>query len=178
MKATLIYIIDPETLEVLLATKGRKVGAGFLFGYGGKLEDEDEGDARKCVCREFEKESGGISIEKYYGQLELFSRIRFFRGEDKNPLTDDPSFEVDCFRLFAPKAHFENIQSTDEMKTPEWIHKDAIPFDSEKMKPGDKLFVPNIIHGIPTIGYIWFEKENNIVLGHDIKICTKESLAA
>lgn len=178
MKATLLYVVDPDTLEVLFATKGRGVGAGFLFGYGGKFEDEDEGDARKCVCREFEKESGGISIKKYYTAIELMARIRFFRGEDKNPLTDEPSFEVDCFRLLAKKENFVEIQSTEEMKKPEWIFKDDIPFDSNRMKPGDKLFVPEVIHGIPVFGYIWFEKENNVVLGSEVKHCSKESLAA
>lgn len=44
MKATLLYIIDPDTLELLLVTKCRGVGAGFLFGYGEKFEDEDMSD--------------------------------------------------------------------------------------------------------------------------------------
>ncbi len=178
MKATLLYVVDPDTFEVLFATKGRGIGKGFLFGYGGKFEDEDNSDARKCVCREFKKENGGVDIEKYYSDLELVARIKFFNKKEMNPLTDDPSFEVDCFRLFARKKDFVEIKSTDEMKDPQWIFKDSIPFRTDKMKPGDELIVPEIIHGICQTGYIWFEKETNIVLGHNIRICSKESLAA
>jgi len=168
MKATLLYIIDPNTLEVLFAIKVRSVGAGFLFGYGGKFKEIDNGDPRRCVIREFKKESGGVDIEIYYDSLELVGHIKFFNNKEMNPEVDDPSFEVDCFRLFAPKVHFVNTQSTDEMKDPQWIFKDAIPFGTHKMKPGDELFVPNIIDGIWTQGHVWFDKETNVVLGHKL----------
>lgn len=177
MKATLLYIVDPITFEVLFAIKGRKIGAGFLFGYGGKFEEEDRGDARSCVCREFKKESGGVSILKYYADLQLIARIRFFNKKELNPLVDEPSFEVDCFRLFAPKAHFAKIKSTDEMKDPQWIFKDAIPFGTNLMKPGDEFIVPNIINGTCCTGHLWFDKETNEVLGKDIILCSKETLA-
>lgn len=168
MKATLVYIIDPDTREVLFATKSRGVGAGFLFGYGGKFEDEDEGDPRRCVIREFKKESGGIDIEKYYDLLELVARIRFFNKKEMNPEVDEPTFEVDCFRLFAPKEHFAHVQSTDEMRDPQWIFKDVIPFGTDNVKPGDELFVLNVIEGMWTEGYLWFDKETNEVLGQNI----------
>jgi len=179
MKATLLYIIDPDTFEVLLATKGRGVGAGFLFGYGGKLEDEDGGDMKKCTIREFKDESGGVSIEKYYEKLEPMALIRFFRGEDKNPLIDEPSFEVLCFRLFASSSEFVKVIDTDEMEQPTWFKINDIPFNNPtKMKPGDELFVPHVISGNTVKGYIWFEKETNKVIGSQIDFCTKEALLA
>lgn len=179
MKATLLYIVDPETQEVLMAKKCKKVGVGFWFGYGGKLEDEDAGDMKRCIVREFETESGGVSIDHYYDQLEPMAFIRFFRGEDKDPLKDEPSFEVLCFRLFVSKSEFADIVDTDEMEQATWWKIAEIPYkDATQMKPGDELFVPSIIAGTPVKGYIWFEKENNELLGHEVLPCTPESLVA
>jgi hypothetical protein len=58
MQATIVYIIDPNTHEVLMAKKVRKVGVGYWFGYGGKI---DEGQtAEESIIDEALKESGNI----------------------------------------------------------------------------------------------------------------------
>lgn len=47
-RATIVYIVNSKTNEVLMAKKTRKVGVGYWFGYGGKINDGEHEDDNIC----------------------------------------------------------------------------------------------------------------------------------
>jgi ADP-ribose pyrophosphatase YjhB (NUDIX family) len=169
-KATLVYIIDPDTNEVLMAKKMKKVGIGYWFGYGGKTEEGET--LEDCVCRETNEESGGVITLKKEN-LEPVVRMKFFNKKELNPHIDDPVFEVLCYRIFQKKSEVGTPLSTEEMADPTWFPVGNIPWN--EMKPGDELFVPHILSGTLMEGWLWFDQGE--VLGSDIKSCTIEDIS-
>ncbi len=180
-KATLVYIVDEG--EVLMAQKVRKIGTGFFFGYGGKKnwwetakssairEVWSESGGKKnnrCVP----SESGGIKIHKK--DLEAFALIDFYNGSEIEVPFGDPSFRVICYRA----RHFiGRAIDTMEMRGATWFSVDKIPYDDSRiMKPGDELFVPKVIKGIPVKGWIRFDKKTSALISHDVKECSKSEL--
>ncbi|HWC57910.1 MAG TPA: NUDIX domain-containing protein [Candidatus Paceibacterota bacterium] len=170
MKATIVYIIDPDTQRVLLAKKRRKIGVGKWFGYGGKLEPQDNGDLDACIYRETLCETEGVIIldrEK----LERVALIHFYNGEEKIPGKDEP-ITVLCYRYFIPIR--EIPPTTDEMETPTLFPLNELP--EQEMKMGDMLIVPNILAGIPRTGYIHFTKDESRVIDAQLSDCTEQFL--
>lgn len=169
-KATLVYIIDPDTQEVLLAKRvAKKVGLGYWFGYGGKVEDGESPE--DCACRETFEESGGV-IHLKKENLEKVALIRFFNKPEMNPHTDEPGFEVLCYRIFQKKEDIGSPVSTEEMGSPTWFPIHSLPV--HEMKSGDELFVPQILQGTLVKGWLWFGPDG--VLGSDIKPCDSKDL--
>lgn len=123
--------------------------------------------------RETYKESGNI-IRLKKENLERVALIKFYKGESLKPLTDEPTFEVLCYRIFQSKSDVGTPRDTDEMKDVRWF--DSIPFGTHLMKPGDELFVPQIIAGTPIKGYIHFVDNTNEMIDHSIVSCAKEDL--
>jgi 8-oxo-dGTP pyrophosphatase MutT (NUDIX family) len=155
MKATLIYLVDLETEEVLMAKKVRAPGAGFLFGYGGKHSENESDNA--CVLRELKEESG---IEILEISLQRVGIMSFFKGVDKNPQKDEPKFETVCYRAFVDKNTIHPLP-TEEMTEPTWFPIANLP--ATEMKPGDEHFVPYIIAGIPFTGWLHFKEDNSVI---------------
>ena len=169
-KATLVYIIDPDTQEVLMAKRGaKKVGVGYWFGYGGKIEEGETPE--DCAYRETLEESGGV-IKLKKENLERVVLMQFFNKPESNPHTDEPVFEVICFRIFQKKSDVGSSISTEEMVDPTWFPVKNIPWN--EMKPGDELFVPHIISGTPVKGWLWFGPEG--VKDSDINTCSTNDL--
>ncbi len=174
--ATLIYPIDKGANAVILATQTRGPGVGYRFGYGGKIEDGEDADT--CVCRETQDESGGakdktrgIIIDK--NDLERVALIDFYKGENR-PF-GNPTFRVLCYRTFRWTGVAEK---TDEMDDPKPFPIDTL-FSGEtkhEMKPGDELFVPQILAGTPVKGWVRFSEDSKTVLGHEILPCSLEDL--
>jgi ADP-ribose pyrophosphatase YjhB (NUDIX family) len=171
MKATIVYIIDPDTHEVLMAKKMKKVGVGYWFGYGGKLEDGET--ALECICRETFQESGNV-IQLDPNKLEPVALISFFKGQESNPRSDEALFEVLCYRIFVKKAEIGTPEGTDEMANPTWFPLIRLPL--EEMKSGDELFVPQILLGTPVKGYIHFSSDSKEVLAASIIPCAISDL--
>jgi ADP-ribose pyrophosphatase YjhB (NUDIX family) len=169
MKATIVYIIDPETNEVLMAKKVRKVGVGYWFGYGGKLEGDETPE--DCTVRETFKESGKI-IRLRQEDLEPVALMKFYNKTAQNPEIDEPSFEVLCYRVFMTKKDVGEPKTTGEMADPTWFP--ILHFPPE-MKPGDELFVPQILLGTPIKGSVHFSDEKEVVWS-SILPCKKEEL--
>ncbi|SRR6266403_2925801 len=167
MKATIVYIIDKETNEVLMAKKRRKVGVGYWFGYGGKIEDDETPE--QCTIRETFKESGNI-IKLNEADLEPLALISFYKGKESGPLNADPVFEVIGYRIFVNKHEIGIPVTTDEMADPQWFSIiNGIPWD--KMKPGDELILPQILLGAPVKGWVHFSDDSTEVLGSSIMPC-------
>jgi hypothetical protein len=180
-KATLVYIVDDD--EVLMAKKVRKIGTGFFFGYGGKKNwwETAKGSAIREVWSEsggkknnrcVPSESGGIKIQKK--DLEPFALIDFYNGNEVEVPFGDPSFRVICYRV---KRFIGKAIDTMEMRDATWFPVDEVPYDDPRiMKPGDELFVPKVIKGIPVKGWIRFNKKTNALIAHDVKECLENEL--
>lgn len=107
-KATIVYIVDPDLGEVLMAKKVRKVGIGYYFGYGGEIEDGESPE--DCTVRETKKESRRtIVLDK--NKLEAIAHIRFFNKTEQNPLTDEPTFENSNEQKIKTRTKTEHRQS-------------------------------------------------------------------
>ena len=165
LKATIVYIVDPVTHEVLMAKKTRKVGVGYWFGYGGKIEEGETAEA--CTVREVEEETGGVIIDE--ATLERVALIDFYRGAELKPFVDEPTFRVLCYRLFLDKSTINPV-TTEQMADPTWFPVDNLPH--AEMKPGDELFVPQIIAGTLIKGWVHFSDDAKTVLASTIEPCT------
>lgn len=140
---TLLFL--EQGSKVLLARKGRKVGAGKLNGYGGK---PDPGESLpEAACRETKQETGNGIICKPE-DLELRACIDFYYAEND---TDIPDHRVYMYvtSVFTGTAH-----ETEEMKDPQWYERDSIPYSD--MLPADRLFVPKILAGETFTGTVSF----------------------
>ncbi len=167
--ATIVYIIDPDTQKVLMAKKRRKIGVGKWFGYGGKFEPQDNGDARLCTVREVEKETNGVIILDP-ALLEPVALIDFYNSEEKRPYESDP-IRVLCYRTFQKVL---TPETSDEMEDPTWFPLASLPW--ECMKKGDEYFVPQILTGTPVKGYVWFTKDEQKIMGAMVRPCSLEEL--
>lgn len=159
-KATAVYIINTSN-EVLLGLKTQFVGVNKRFGYGGKLEPQDNASLLACSVREVKEEAGGLTIKEE--DLIHVGCIQFFKGGITKP--DEPLFEVDFYICY----EFEGLpSSTKEMIDPKWYPIEKLPLD--EFKSGDELFVPRILHGEKVSGWIWFsDNATETLLNHDLQ---------
>lgn len=151
--ATLVYLVDARDKTVIMARKGRSVGKGHWFGYGGKIEPGEDADA--CVCRETFDESGGVVIRSRH--LERVALIDFYDDSVGVRPHGNPSFRVLCYRTLRWDGE---PSSTDEMSDPLAFDLAALPWSG--MKPGDELFVPQILAGSPVRGWIRFLADGSL----------------
>ncbi len=128
-QATICFLV--RNGQVILAPKKKKVGAGFLNGYGGKLDTNET--IRQCAQRETREESGGVLIN--LEKTELAAVIDFYAG-------DNPQFS--CF-IYIAREWEGNPKESNEMGPPEYFDLGSVPFD--RMLPGDRLWFERIIKG-------------------------------
>ena len=170
LRATIVYIIDEIKQEVWMAKKARKVGTGYYFGYGGKIEEWQTPDEN--VVEETKDESGGMEI--FADKLERIALIDFYKGDIKPKV---PTFRVLCYRTFDFTG---SPTTTEEMTDPKPFAIEDILLEKMKenplFKPGDELFVPQIIAGKLIKGWIHFSDDSSEVLGYEISPCTIEDL--
>ena len=169
-KATLIYMIERQINEVWMAKKTRKIGVGYYFGYGGKIEPGQT--AIESIIEETREETGGIELNPQY--IEAIVLIDFYKGDTKS---EEPTFRVICYRI----GNFEGIPiSTEEMEEPDLFKVSDLTYEKMKsdkrFKPGDELFVPQIIRGEHTKGWIWFSEDSKEVLDYKLAPCSKEEI--
>ena len=163
-KGTIIYIIDDQSKQVLMAMKTRKVGVGCWFGYGGKIDEGETPD--KCICRETLEESLGVVVEEK--DLRRVALIDFYRGD--MPF-GDPLWRT----LFYITNEFSGEpKSSDEMLDPTWFSVNNLPW--HEMKAGDELIIPKVLSGEYQKGFIRFSEDEKSVLEHDIQSCCLEDL--
>ena len=130
-EATLCFPVHGD--EVLLARKQKKIGAGFLNGFGGKVETTDK-DIYDTNIRETEEEVGiRIKDAKKVGE------IIFHNPSDDNVLRN---MRV---HIFIAAEWNGNPKETDEMKKIAWYKVNNINYDD--FLSADKLFIPRILAG-------------------------------
>ncbi|MBX4206488.1 NUDIX domain-containing protein [Candidatus Parcubacteria bacterium] len=143
-KSTLVFPIRNGV--VWLAEKKRKVGAGLLNGYGGKLDEADGGSIRLCACREFREESG-VSISPG-AELQKMAIVRFF----------EEAMEIfECHVYFVD--HWEGeLRETEQMGRPESHPLWNVPY--HLMMPADAVWLKLVFAGRRFKGNVYYGAGN------------------
>ncbi len=139
--------------KVLLALKKKKIGAGWLNGYGGGVEEQDNTIADAAV-RELQEES---LIAAKAEHAEQVAHIVFsFEGIPK----------LECHVFIVREWCGEPIE-TDEMGEPEWHPIDSLPKD--RMWLGDRLWLPRILEGETLSGFVDYTQDGKEILNSNFK---------
>ncbi len=137
--ATISYPLQGDS--VFLAMKKIKHGAGFLNGYGGKVEDGES--IPEGAAREVNEEAG---IKVLPADMEEVAVIDFYDG-------DLQIFE--CHVFFVRKWTGDFIE-TDEMAYPQAYPLNRLPLD--QMWKGDRDWLPLIFSGKKIRGKAFYKK--------------------
>ena len=135
---TLVLYRDAGAGRVLLGEKLRGFGQGYLNGFGGKVEAEDE-SVHAAALREMKEECGLTPLDL---TLQGLCTFKF----DDNP----QPWDVHVYTC--TKCEGELV-ATDEMR-PVWVNEDAIPF--EKMWADDPHWYPLLLQGKKFKGHFDF----------------------
>lgn len=128
-QATLCFPIKGD--EVLLAEKQRKIGAGYLNGFGGRVEAGD-GSIYETNTRETEEEIGIIiKTAKKVGEIAFH-----------NP-SDETKLRRMMVHIFTTTDWDGEPRETDEMKKIAWYKIANLDYD--KFLSADRLFIPQIL---------------------------------
>ncbi len=150
-EATLCFPIRDD--QVLLAEKQKKLGAGFLNGFGGKVEPGDR-DIYATNAREVEEEVGiKVTAVRKVGEIEFH-----------NPSTDTELKKMMVHVFIATDWDGEPVE-TKEMKMIAWYNVEKL--DYSKFLSADRLFLPRILAGKCIRGLIeynddWSVKTSNV----------------
>jgi 8-oxo-dGTP pyrophosphatase MutT (NUDIX family) len=138
--------------EVLLAEKQKKIGAGFLNGFGGRVEPSDR-DIFDTNVREVEEEIGiRIISAKKVGEI-MFH----------NPSKDDELKNM-VVHIFTATKWDGEITETDEMKKIAWYNVNELDFS--KFLSADRLFLPQILSGKCIRGVIEYNDDWSVKMCH------------
>lgn len=141
-EATLCFPIKGD--EVLLAEKQKKIGAGLLNGFGGKIEPDE--DIHAANIRETQEEIGiRIKIARKVGEIAFH-----------NP-SDDDELKKMLVHIFTATEWDGEPTETDEMKKIAWHKINEIDYD--KFLSADKLFIPHILNGKNVKGLIEYNED-------------------
>jgi 8-oxo-dGTP pyrophosphatase MutT (NUDIX family) len=142
-QATLCFPIKGD--KVLLAEKQRKIGAGFLNGFGGRAEAED-GSIYDTNTREIEEEIGIIiKTAKKMGEIAFH-----------NP-SDEDELKKMRVHIFTTTEWDGEPSETDEMKKIAWYKISSLDYD--KFLSADRLFIPQILAGKCVKGLIEYNDD-------------------
>lgn len=134
--------------QVLLAEKQKKVGAGFLNGFGGKME---LGDATLLATNAREtQEEVGLTVTAAHKVAEITFH---------NPMKDETLNRIRVHFFIATEWLGEPV-GTKEMRKPDWY--DIASLDYERFLPADRLFMPHILTGSLIRGLIVYNDDWSI----------------
>lgn len=119
-------VVGTPPRKVLLGLKKRGIGTGKYYGFGGKVESDEQ--VEDAVMRELEEESGLVIVKT---ALENKGFIEFL-----------PQFSR--AHLYVVKKWEGEPHETDEMK-PEWFEIERIPYES--MWRTDREWMPMLLAG-------------------------------
>lgn len=131
--------------RILLGKKKKKLGAGRYNGFGGGMEDFDDGIYGAAI-RETREEVGITLIHP-----ERMGRI-LFRFQN-----DEQDHDVHFFRA---KRYLGTPKETDEM-TAEWFNINNIPYD--QMWTDDKYWLPILLRDNYFLGNFLFSSKHEII---------------
>ncbi|MDR0957032.1 MAG: 8-oxo-dGTP diphosphatase [Candidatus Nomurabacteria bacterium] len=145
IEATLLYLVKGD--EILLAEKGRKIGAGKVNGVGGKMEPSDK-NITATMIREAIEEIG-VTPTKFQKMAEM---VFYNPGDGEDPKPQEMRVHV-----FVATEWKGEPTSTIEAKTPRWFNKNGLPF--ERMLPDDKFWLPRVLGGEKLVGKFYFNDD-------------------
>jgi 8-oxo-dGTP pyrophosphatase MutT (NUDIX family) len=134
--------------EVLLAEKQKKIGAGLLNGFGGKVEADDK-TIYDTNVRETEEEIGiRVKAAKKVGEIVF-----------RNPSDDNELKKMIVYFFTATEWDGEPME-TEEMKQIAWYK--IADLDYDRFLPADRLFMPQILSGKYVKGVIEYNDDWSI----------------
>lgn len=149
--ATLCLLIRGN--RVFLARKKKKIGAGKLNGYGGKVEPEES--IPQATVREMREESG---VEVPIEALDKRGIVNFhFEGV----------LRVQVHVFFARKWIGEP-QETEEMGPPEEFDFDEVPYG--EMLAADAHWLPLILQGKRIVANAYYDADATVCHGFDHQV--------
>ncbi len=128
---TLLFLLDKERGQILLAMKKRGFGVGKLNGVGGKVQEGET--VPRAAVREAHEEIGVTIREE---DAVPVARLHFVFAEH-------PEWEFDC-HVFTAEAWQGEPAESEEM-APQWHPTDAVPFD--QMWIDDVHWLPRVLSG-------------------------------
>ena len=142
-QASLCFLVKGD--EVLLAEKQRKIGAGFLNGFGGRAEPTDI-DIQETNTREIEEEIGiKIKSARKVGELAFH-----------NPYEEEALRKMMVHIFISNDWQGEPVE-TNEMKKIAWYK--IVNLDYNRFLTADKLFLPKILSGKCVKGLIEYNAD-------------------
>lgn len=140
--------------RVLLGMKLRGFGAGLWNGPGGKYDETKD----KNIFDSFRREALEESVLTV-GKMKMIGCIEFRFADRPEELLETYIFRVDSFK--------GEPQDSEEMSW-QWFTPDDIPY--EKMWPGDRIWLPQILAGRNIVGkMLYSDKETRNVLEHSLQ---------
>ncbi len=120
--------------KILLALKTKKIGAGFLNGYGGGIEELET--PRQTAVRELAEEVGlDVASEHLMKVGDLYFLNTMLNGE---------TFECRV-RIYCSWKWAGEPRETETMKQPTWFPMREMPY--ERMMPADRIWFPIVLSG-------------------------------
>ena len=151
---TLLFLIKPESKEILLAMKKRGFGEGKFNGVGGKVQQGESVEA--ATVREAGEE---ISVQVEVSDLQKVGEINFSFDEK-------PDWDIHCNVFLTEVWTGEPIES-EEMK-PEWFAYDQIPY--EQMWIDDVVWLPQVLEGKKLDATFHFSPDGSEILNQSVDI--------
>lgn len=150
-----------------------------LKGYGGKIKQQTP---RQNAVEEIWEETGGVPelrthLETFGGiyireeWLHPVGLVDFYNGTESEAPFGDPSFRV---YFFICEQWLGKAVDTVEMHSHQLFNINCLPFD--RMVPGDHLFIPPMLTGVCTTGFVRRKKDFSKILQTDLEECSLESL--
>ncbi len=150
---TLVFLINDDTSEILLAMKKRGFGVGKLNGVGGKVKQDET--VLAAATREAKEEIGVDILEENLTQI----------GEITFHFKDKPDWDIYCHVFFTRVWDGEPVES--EEMAPEWFDQSAIPY--EKMWIDDKYWLPNALRGDYVVAEFNFNHDGSALVKYEIQ---------
>jgi 8-oxo-dGTP diphosphatase len=151
---TLLFLLKPESDEILLAMKKRGFGAGKLNGVGGKVEPDEIIEA--SAVREAHEE---IGVQILPENLKKVAEIKF-------SFDQKPDWSIHCHVFLATEWKGEPME-TEEM-APTWFKVAEIPYD--QMWIDDKHWLPLVLEGKNIEASFGFNNDGSAILTQSVKV--------
>ncbi len=142
-KATLIFLINPETQRICLGMKKRGFGVNKWNGFGGKVSEEE--GIEQAAIRELQEEANvNITLQN----LEKVGVMKF-------TFTDKPDWGQEVHIFLVRK--WENEPTESEEMRPQWFKYAEVPY--QLMWADDAVWLPKVLAGEKLTGEFSFTGE-------------------